>query len=271
MIRRNLWLALVPLAAGAVAWEGTRLDLAWQATGVGFLGGLAGGLIAGAIGLVTVPLIAVLLGLPIHVAAATNLFQTLFTAATGAASHAKHGHTDLRLGATVLAGAALGAPLGSWLSLRVSPDTLRLVFVVVLLAMAARLMLRIADVEPPKTQAQPGTAATVALGGAIGLVSGFLGIGGGFLFTPLIAMVLRVPTRVALGTGLLVIAGNSLLALGPHALAGNIWIAGGLCMAAGGSIGAKVGTRMSHWLPERGLWALFVVVLLAVAWRMAMG
>ena len=88
--RRNLWLLLVPLVAGLAAYHDITPGFLAKASGVGLAGGLAGGLIAGAIGLVSVPLITLFLGLPIHAAAATNLFQTVFTAASGAATHARH-------------------------------------------------------------------------------------------------------------------------------------------------------------------------------------
>lgn len=258
---------------------------------VGMAGGLAGGLIAGAIGLVTVPLIAIAFGLPVPVAAATNLFQTIFTAGSGALAHAGKGHAHPRLAGTLLVGAVVGAPLGAWLSLRTPDVWLRWLFVVLLLGMAGQLVRRMSGPSERRMgawlakrlegsqhaitgtfQGQTWSVApvlAVGLGAAIGLASGLLGIGGGFLFTPLVAMVLHVPTRLALGTGLLAIAGNSLFATVPHLLAGTVWFTVGLALAVGGSLGATWGSALSHRLPERGILGLFVVMLVLVAWQMA--
>ncbi|MGB0651754.1 MAG: sulfite exporter TauE/SafE family protein [Thermoplasmatota archaeon] len=298
------WIGLVPVAAVMAWYHGFTWELVARSAGVGFAGGLAGGLIAGAIGLVSVPLITLVLGIPIHQAVATNLFQTIFTAATGAASHRRLGNVDLRLSTALLAGAFPGAPVGAMASLRLSETALRGLFAGILLLMAANLLRRLArgkGAKPPRplwakaverleadgrvAQAawwkQPieGTFRghhyhiprylPVLLGAGIGFTSGLLGIGGGFLVTPLVATILHVPTHLAVGTGLVVISGNSLFGVAPHMLAGNVLFTVGVLLAIGGSIGAQIGSRLSHHLPERALYALFFVTLLVVAWRMS--
>lgn len=287
---------LAPITAGFVAATATPWDQVGRAVGVGFAGGIAGGLIAGAIGLVSVPLIAIFLGLPVHQAAATNLFQTIFTAASGAGTHARRGNVNLRLALPLLAGALVGAPLGAWTSIGLPEVHLRAVFSIILVMMAANLVQRIVLPELPRsswlarfdreghgrtwlTRPIRGTfrghdynvspLLAVGLGAGIGFTSGLLGIGGGFLVTPLVATFLHVPTRLAVGTGLVVISGNSVFGTLTHLWHGNVLFTIGFALAVGGSIGAQIGSRLSHHLPERTLFFLFTVALLLVAMRMA--
>jgi uncharacterized membrane protein YfcA len=49
---------------------------------------------------------------------------------------------------------------------------------------------------------------------AIGLITGFLGIGGGFLIVPALVLILKIPTKIAVGTSLVAIATNTVIALG---------------------------------------------------------
>ncbi len=287
---------LLALGAGPLT-----LDFALPAIAVGFAGGLAGGLVSGAIGLVSVPLLVVFLGLPVHQAAATNLFQTIFTAISGALTHARLGNVRMRLAAPLVAGSLLGAPAGALTALALPEATLKTLFLVALLGVAASLARRtILGPRPHKRTAAPaaepeseaprtgwrGLVAPIqgthrgrnyrvavhmalGLGVAIGFMSGLLGIGGGFLIAPLMAGLLGVPVHLALGTGLVVIAGNGAFGAAPHAAAGTVlWLTGTL-LAIGGAIGASIGSHISHRLPERALTAMFLVVVLFVAWRLA--
>ncbi len=275
---------------------------------VGLAGGLAGGLVSGAIGLVSVPLLVVFLGIPVHQAAATNLFQTFFTAISGAMTHHRLGNVRLRLAAPLVAGSLLGAPLGALAALALPDSTLRAAFLIALLGVAASLARRTilgprphSPVRPAKSfardeEAQAAVAgaqaawrrwlapiegshrgrhyrvtipAAVGLGAGIGFISGLLGIGGGFLIAPLTTGLLGIPVHLALGTGLLVIAANGAFGAAPHAAAGTVlWLTGTL-LAMGGAIGAAIGSQISHRLPERALTGLFLIVVIAVAWRLA--
>lgn len=286
------------LVLGVLASTQPSLDHIGKALGVGFAGGMAGGLIAGAIGLVSVPLINIFLQLPVHQAVATNLFQTIFTAASGAMHHQSQGNVNLRLAMPLLMGALVGAPLGAWSSIGLPPYWLRMIFSVILVLMAINLIRRLIKGTPQKpkwlqafeqagdvqgrnwfTKPIQGTfrghdyhvprALAIGLGLGIGFVSGLLGIGGGFLVTPLVATFLHVPTHLAVGTGLVVISSNAVFGTFPHLLAGNVLWTTGILLSIGGSFGAKLGSRLSKYLPEKGLFSLFTLVLLVVAWKMS--
>lgn len=107
------------------------------------------------------------------------------------------------------------------------------------------------------------------LGATIAFVAGLLGVGGGFLVTPLVALLLDVSVHLALGTGLVVITGNALFGLLPHLAQANVAFAAGALIAVGGVVGARIGSRLSDKLSERALYGLFTVLLAIVAWKMA--
>ncbi len=111
-----------------------------KALAVGVVGGFAGGLVAGGIGLVTVPLLVLVLGLPIHLAVGTNLLQSVVTGFGGASQHTRMGNVDPALAKLLVLGAAVGAPLGALVSLRLSALTLAWIFSIVILLTAVRML-----------------------------------------------------------------------------------------------------------------------------------
>ncbi len=108
-----------------------------------------------------------------------------------------------------------------------------------------------------------------AAGAGLGAVTGFLGVGGGFLAVPALVSVLRLPMRRAVGTSLLVITINSLAALGARAGTGTYldWTVIAPFTAAA-MLGAWDGKRLSEKLKGGTLQRAFAYVLLAVAFLM---
>ncbi len=90
------------------------------------------------------------------------------------------------------------------------------------------------------------------IGFAVGIVSGFIGVGGGFLMTPTL-IALGFPGSVAVGTGLASIAGNSVVASARHRQLGNVDVKLAATMVLGLLAGAEAGVRLVEWLKGRGL------------------
>jgi uncharacterized protein len=98
----------------------------------------------------------------------------------------------------------------------------------------------------------------------VGFLTGFLGVGGGFLIVPVLVLVLGMSMREAVGSSLVVIAINSAAGLLGHVGEGGVsWLIVGLLLA-GGLPGLLVGSRLAQWLPIARLrqgFAVLVVVL----------
>jgi uncharacterized membrane protein YfcA len=127
----------------APAYRRRRLP---AAIGGSFLAGNVSGLLGVGGGVVTVPLIHLVMGAPMRVAVTTSNFMIGITAAAGAYAYLFRGDVDPRLAAPVVLGVAGGAAIGAAVSARIRSSWLTALFVVVVLYVALRMALRAAGV-----------------------------------------------------------------------------------------------------------------------------
>jgi uncharacterized membrane protein YfcA len=104
-----------------------------------------------------------------------------------------------------------------------------------------------------------------AIATAAGAFSGLFGVGGGVIIVPLLVLWLGYGHREATGTSLAAIGIIGAMAAGTHAAYGNVDLAKGLLVAAPAVLGVLAGTSLQQRIPERGVAAGFVVLLLASA------
>ena len=133
-----------PDGPGAPVYRTHRLPLAWAGS---LVAGHASGLLGVGGGIVSVPLIRMLMGAPMRVAVATSNFMIGITAAAGAAAYLFRGEIDPRQAAPVVIGVTIGAALGAGIAARVRPAWLTGIFVVVVAYVAVRMVLRAAGLE----------------------------------------------------------------------------------------------------------------------------
>lgn len=118
----------------------------------------------------------------------------------------------------------------------------------------------------PAIKLSPSYCAKVAIIGVIaGLLSGYVGVGGGFIMVPLFMTMLAVPMRLASGTSLIAVCILSIPGTIEQAFLGNIHFLLGIAMAAGSIPGAFVGASMVKKVPERTLRFIFAGFLLVMA------
>jgi uncharacterized membrane protein YfcA len=109
----------------------------------------------------------------------------------------------------------------------------------------------------------------VLVASAVGLVTGFLGIGGGFLIVPALVLILRVPAKVAVGTSLVAISVNAAVALGfRYEYWSLIPIGPVAAFALAGVVASLVVAPFATRLPARVIQRAFAVVIVAVAMYM---
>lgn len=247
-------------------------------TGVALVLGVLIGLVIGALGgggsVLTVPALVFGLGLSAQEATTGSLVIVGSTAAVAAVGHARSGHTRWTQGALL---AAVGAPaslLGTRLNRDVAQDVLLLAFALLILVAAAGMLLRASsDAVPPPGALPPASSGggarlsppLVAAGLAIGFLTGFFGVGGGFVIVPVLLMTLRFPMAAAVGTSLLVIAVNCAVALVPRAGSGTVdWDV--IAPFTGAAVlAALAGMRLASRMPAQQLTRAFGVLLLLVA------
>lgn len=221
------------------------------------LGGLGGG---GSV--LAVPALIYLLGFTPADATTAALVIVALTSVTSLAGHAREGGVAWRTGLLFAAAGIVPAALAGAAAGHLPQEVLTAGFAVVAVLAALR-MLRPAAPAPPGA-ARPARAG--AAGAGLGAVTGFLGVGGGFLAVPVLVGVLKVPMRRAVGTSLLVIAVNALAALAARSGGGSSldWAVVGPFTAAA-VLGAWDGRRLAAKTTGSVLQRLFAWVLLAVA------
>jgi hypothetical protein len=253
---------------------------------VAVLAGLAIGLSLGALGsggsILAVPVLVYLLDQSPLEATTGSLVVVAAAALTGAllAHRGGHVHVGRGLGFALLgtAGAAVGA---TW-SVRVDPDVLMASFAVLLLVVAAtmtRRLLRnpggrsavlevdapIISVSPTFVCDCPRALKMVVAGVVVGALTGFLGVGGGFLVVPALVLALGLPMPAAVGTSLLVIAVNSMAAFGVRLAHGvDLEWAPLLLLTGTAVLGSIAGREVAGRVDGRRLGIGFVGLLVAV-------
>lgn len=224
--------------------------------------GVSLGLLGGGGSILAVPVLVYVARIDVHAAIGMSLAVVGATALVGGLVHARAGRVDLRAAALFGVAGMLGAPLGAQATHAVAPRVLMLLFAGLMLGVGG-LMLRGRGVVRPGA-ARPHPAAVPASGFGVGLLTGFLGVGGGFLIVPALTLLAGLPIHRAVGTSLLVIAANSAAGVAGHLGRGEMPPGLTASFAAAPAIGALVGVRLAGALdPERlrHAFAAFVVVV----------
>jgi hypothetical protein len=205
--------------------------------------GVALGMLGGGGSILTVPLLVYVAGLDAKEAIATSLFVVGVTSAVGAFSHARAGRvrwrTGLFFGAAGMAGAYAGGRVAEYL-----PGSLLLVAFGLMMLATAVAMLR-------GRRAPEGTVHTelpllhVGLHGVVvGVVTGLVGAGGGFLVVPALVLLGGLPMGAAVGTSLVVIAMKSAAGLAGYLHSVQIDWGLALAVTAAAVLGSVLGGRL---------------------------
>lgn len=230
------------------------------------------GILQGALGaggaILTIPALVHVLGVPLEVATVTSLVVTLANAVTGT-FHAWRAQRVLpRIGLTLGAIGVIGAFAGAWLHRGIDDAIVLGLFSAVMLGAAAMMASRrsIGDAtEAPGTVATTRLGRLITVGSVVGLMTGFFGVGGGFLLVPALVTALGVPMRMAPGTSMLAIALNSTWGLAAHLGDARIDPSIALMFGAAGIAGVTVGGRLAGRIEEDRLRQAFAALVAALA------
>lgn len=230
------------------------------------LAGVSLGLLGGGGSILTVPILVYVLGVEPRGAIATSLVVVGMTSVTGMLSHARAGRVEWRTGLFFGAAGMLGAAAGARLGKFVPPALLLVAFAGMVLATAiAMLRRRPVPARAPEAPAPRRLSAVLRNGFGVGVLTGLVGAGGGFMVVPALALFGGLAMPEAVATSLLVIALNSASGLLSATLDGApvSWaLAGGMSVASilGSLIGARLGRGLSPEVLRRGF-AFFIVAL----------
>ncbi|HTK06202.1 MAG TPA: sulfite exporter TauE/SafE family protein [Ktedonobacteraceae bacterium] len=231
---------------------------------LGALIGLALGALGGGGSILTIPILVYILNMNTHTAVTASLVIVGLNALFGMVFHYRAGHVQVKqslfFGVYGLVASYIGARLSSIL-----PGPILLVLFGIVMLVIALTMLR------PKRQIQKGKRQwwwMTLLGGAgVGFLTGFLGVGGGFLIVPALVFFLGMTMQDAVGSSLLVIAINSTSGLLGHLNSGPLPWREIIIFSVAGVAGLFAGTSITKKIPAQRLsqrFAVFVLVLAVV-------
>jgi uncharacterized membrane protein YfcA len=246
-----------------------NLTQAALAIASGSLVGFSLGVVGGGGSILAVPLLVYVVGLDNpHVAIGTSAIAVALNAAANLAMHAQAGNVKWRCASVFAAAGVAGAFLGSTLGKMMNGQRLLALFAVLMMVVGA-LMLRDRSYkgDPTVRLSRENLPKLLGLGLLVGLLSGFFGIGGGFLIVPALMLAAGMPMLNAIGSSLLSVTTFGLTTAGNYAWSGLIdWPVGAL-FVAGGVLGGLLGTRSAKSLASRrgALTTAFATLVFAVA------
>ncbi|TXI57968.1 sulfite exporter TauE/SafE family protein [Mycolicibacter arupensis] len=235
---------------------------------LGFVIGLVLGSLGGGGSVLAVPALVYGVGQTAHAATATSLVVVGVTAFVGMVGHLRAGSVRLGDGLTFGLVGVGGALCGSLLSGVVSNSVLLLTFSTVILVAAWRMHEQGTEASEAGWQQQGhvGRGWRVAIiGSVVGFLTGFFGVGGGFVIVPALVLTLGYEMPVAVGTSLLVITINSVEALMFRLPAGGVDWRVAIPFATAGVLGVLLGDNLARRVPAAVLTRWFVWLLVIVA------
>jgi uncharacterized protein len=231
--------------------------------------GLSLGLVGGGGSILAVPVLVYVLGEPVKAATTESLLIVGATALLGSLDHARAGSVRWRIALSFGLPGALGSLGGTVLNRHIGSRSLLLAFAVLLLVAAAGMVR--GRGEPARPETPPFGAGLwlriVPVGLATGVLTGFFGVGGGFVIVPALTLLLALPIRAAVGTSLVVIGITSAAALAAHLVSSGVhvdWLVAAVFTAAAVA-GAVAGSRAGRRVPVHRLARGFAVLVVGVA------
>jgi uncharacterized protein len=235
----------------------------------GSLVGFSLGLIGGGGSILAVPLLLYVVGVrDPHVAIGTSALAVGVNAFINLIGHSRRGNVKWPCAAAFAAAGVVGAAAGSTLGKAVDGAQLLVLFAFVMIAVGVAMLRPRAGGGDAGVRINPSIAIRLlAVGSVTGAISGFFGIGGGFLIVPGIMLGSGMPIINAVGSSLVSVGMFGLTTAANYALSGLIdwpiaiaFSAGG---AAGGLLGVAISTRLAT--KRRVLTTVFSVVVFVVA------
>lgn len=246
---------------------------------IGFVSGAYGTIVGAGGGFIFVPALLLIMDYPPEVAAGTGLAVVLLNSISGVTGYVKQKRINYKLGIMLSIGAIPGTFLGIWLANIVPAASFYGIFATLLIGLGIFLFLK------KESKANTEVATTVELSSGIlaqasnetkikvliactgillGIVSGFFGIGGGWLMVPILIYIFKIVPKYATATSIFALCIYSISGVIVYLLQGNIeWMAvlwGGVGIIFGAQLGVYLSNKISGKLIIRLLSVLLIIV-----------
>jgi len=230
----------------------------------GFFAGILNTL-AGFGSIITLAIYMELLGIPGHLANATNRINVMGSSGISAITFYKNGKLEINLGKWIIATVSLGAILGVILATQIDGAQFKVIFhyilvpILVILLLNPKKFINVDNITPPTTK-----AITYPLYFLIGIYAGFIQAGFGVIFLLIVVILSKYPLIKAQGLKIAIVAIYTILAIIIFQYKGMIVWKAGLIMAIGQSIGGYVTARYLTRYEGATKWAYYGIILIVV-------
>ena len=264
--------------------------------GLGGVVGIMSGLFGVGGGFILTPLL-FFIGIPPAVAVSTQAVQIVASSCSGALAHWRRKTLDIRMGTVLLLGGLAGSTLGVWLfaflrSLGQIDLAVQLFYVVFLGFIGAMMFFESLNAlrgtrKPRRRRHGWGQGCPLKMkfrtsglyisaippllvGVLCGVLAAIMGVGGGFIMLPAMIYLLKMPTKVVVGTSLFQITFVSVFTTVMHSATNHtVDIVLALLLLVGGVVGAQIGTRFGARLRGEQVRILLSILVLAVSAKVA--
>lgn len=219
--------------------------------------GLVLGLVGGGGSILAVPLLVYAVGVTSpHVAIGTSAIAVSLSALGNVVSHARAGNVKWRCAAVFASAGVVGAVAGSTVAKALDGQKLLVLFGALMIVVGLAMLRKRSAAGNPEVRLSMTTAhellpLLITIGFTVGLLSGFFGIGGGFLIVPGLMLATRMPLTTAIGTSLVAVAAFGAATAASYAVSGMIdWPIASL-FVLGGLVGGIAGVAFGKGLAAK--------------------
>jgi uncharacterized membrane protein YfcA len=240
---------------------------------LGMIAGTFGGLLGIGGCVVILPSLTFIFNYPLAMAIGTTITAVILTATSGAIGHIRMKNVDYSTAKIVAVSGAIGAIVGSVIFFYIANQLwlLNLILGFAFLYVALRMIYEgiIKRKMPERTGNEvPGSKASKgAIGFFIGIITGIVGLGGGYALVPSFIYLLGSAVKIAVGTSLASFITMAVVSGAFKLYQGLVDIIAALCLGIGAVIGAQIGARLVKLVPSWAIKAIFGFVFLYVSLR----
>lgn len=217
----------------------TFTEVVLSGIGIGLISSLTG--VGG--GILTVPLMVLLLGVDAKIAVASSLLTVIVTSASSSAVYLKEGFVNMKAALILEPSTALGAIAGALITISLPSETVKRAFGLALIAISLTMFLR-AKTEPGGESKAKRWIPGIVLSFFAGVTSGMFGVGGGVIKVPVMNLVMDIPIKEAVATSSLMVGLTASSGSIVYALKGfvdpSLVLGFSLGILPGATLGAKI-------------------------------
>jgi uncharacterized membrane protein YfcA len=258
----------------------------------GLVAGLFGSLLGLGGGVLIIPMLILIFGVPMKEAIGTSLICVIATSCGAASLYVKKHLADIRLGMTLELATTMGAIVGGLVAGIIKPEALTILFSLLLIYMALSMVRKRTEgrsVGNPPLRSEPSGSKTkdgegnspaqrdyqvthlpLGMGAAFfaGNVSGLLGVGGGVIKVPAMYLLMGIPLKTAVATSNFMIGVTATAGAFLYYARGDVDILVSGATMIGVFLGALIGSRTIHLINTEHLKKAFIIVLLYLSVEM---